>query len=211
MTKSLSKVSYELDQPTKVAAMANVLKAHVVKNKLYTEIQGKNYVHTDGWQFAGGLLGLIPLVEETSDRSSGSEIKWAATAVLIDSKTDKIVGRGYALCSSKENKKKGFDEYAILSMAQTRAIGKAFRNRIGWVMKMAGYESTPSEEMKETPREQKTESDVVVVPEEYTCVGLTKSGCGADLTKQEYEYSMKMFKKPLCREHQKELSESKKK
>ena len=39
------------------------------------------------------------------------------------------------------------DEYAILSMAQTRAIGKAFRNLIGWVIKMAGYESTPAEEM----------------------------------------------------------------
>ena len=33
-------------------------------------------------------------------------------------------------------------------MAQTRAIGKAYRNIIGWVMKMAGYEGTPGEEMK---------------------------------------------------------------
>ena len=32
-------------------------------------------------------------------------------------------------------------------MAQTRAIGKAYRNLIGWVMKMAGYEATPKEEM----------------------------------------------------------------
>jgi len=32
-------------------------------------------------------------------------------------------------------------------MAQTRAIGKAYRNVIGWVIKLAGYEGTPSEEM----------------------------------------------------------------
>jgi hypothetical protein len=32
-------------------------------------------------------------------------------------------------------------------MTQTRAIGKAYRNVIGWVMKTAGHEVTPAEEM----------------------------------------------------------------
>lgn len=30
-----------------------------------------------------------------------------------------------------------------------------------------------------------------------------KSGCGAELTKQEYDYSKRLYGKPLCREHQK--------
>jgi hypothetical protein len=32
-------------------------------------------------------------------------------------------------------------------MAQTRAVGKAFRMKIGWLLKIAGYETTPAEEM----------------------------------------------------------------
>jgi hypothetical protein len=32
-------------------------------------------------------------------------------------------------------------------MAQTRAVGKAFRNQLAWLMKAAGFEATPAEEM----------------------------------------------------------------
>jgi hypothetical protein len=34
-------------------------------------------------------------------------------------------------------------------MSQTRAIGKAYRIYLGWIMKMAGFESTPLEEMED--------------------------------------------------------------
>ena len=32
-------------------------------------------------------------------------------------------------------------------MAQTRAIGKAYRNILAWIIRAAGYEPTPAEEM----------------------------------------------------------------
>jgi hypothetical protein len=32
-------------------------------------------------------------------------------------------------------------------MAQTRAIGKAYRNCLAWIIRAAGYEPTPAEEM----------------------------------------------------------------
>jgi hypothetical protein len=32
-------------------------------------------------------------------------------------------------------------------MAQTRSIGKAYRNLLAWLMKSAGFEATPAEEM----------------------------------------------------------------
>lgn len=34
-----------------------------------------------------------------------------------------------------------------MSMAQTRAIGKAYRNILAWIIRAAGYEPTPAEEM----------------------------------------------------------------
>jgi hypothetical protein len=63
--------------------------------------------------------------------------------------TGEIIPCGYAMCTNMEKKKVTFDEYAICSMAQTRAIAKAFRNIIGDIMYEAGLEPTPAEEMDE--------------------------------------------------------------
>ena len=142
---------YALQSPQQLKAMAIVVKDYIVKNQLSVPIQGKPYAMVEGWQFAGSLLGTTPLVTEVSDLSKENEIKWLAKVEITELKSGKVVGRGFALCSKKESKKASFDEYAILSMAQTRAIGKAYRNVIGWLMKMAGYEGTPAEEMPQQP------------------------------------------------------------
>lgn len=65
----------------------------------------------------------------------------------------KRVGSGYGLCSNLELAKSSYDEYAVMSMSQTRAIGRAFKNVIGFIMKAAGYSPTPSEEMDGQARE----------------------------------------------------------
>ena len=146
MEKTLTtRKTYEIDKPQQMIKMANVLKAHIVKNNLYAVIAGKNYVMVEGWQFAGGLMGLFPRI--TKVESIGPN-KWLAQAEIVSKKNNEVMATGFAICSKEEAKKKTFDEYAILSMAQTRAIGKAYRNLIGWVIKMTGYESTPAEEMK---------------------------------------------------------------
>ena len=136
---------YDIDKPLQVVKMATIVKNHIIKNNLYVPIKGKNYVMVEGWQFAGGMLGLVPRVVEVKQMAKG---EWFAQVNIIDKRTGCVISSGFALCSKAEDKKKGFDEYAILSMAQTRAIGKAYRNLIGWVMKLAGYEGTPAEEMK---------------------------------------------------------------
>lgn len=146
----VKKETYNIDTPQKTKEMANVLAKHIMANQLSVNIVGRNYVMVEGWQFAGGLMGLFPQITEVREISP---MKWMATAQIINIKTDKIVSTGYAICSKDEQKKKSFDEYAILSMAQTRAIGKAYRNYIGWIIKMAGYESTPAEEIKEKASE----------------------------------------------------------
>lgn len=137
--------TFEIDKPLQMVKMATILKNHIVRYELYATIVGKNYVMVEGWQFAGGLLGLFPRVVEVKELAKG---KWFAHVEIINKKTGESVASGFALCSKEEAKKKSFDEYAILSMAQTRAIGKAYRNLIGWTMKLAGYESTPAEEMR---------------------------------------------------------------
>ena len=147
MSKEIALQHYNIGKPAEMQKMATVLKSHIVGEKLYTNIQGKNYVHVEGWQFAGGMMGTfarIVAVEKLGDNV------WKAEAEIVQLTTQKVISRGFAICSKAESKKKSFDEYAVLSMAQTRAIGKAYRNVIGWVMKIAGYEGTPAEEMKST-------------------------------------------------------------
>lgn len=140
-------IKYELESPKAMTDLANVVKDHVIKNNLVTVIQNKNYVQVDGWAFAGGQMGIYPKTKQVTNLSTNTEKKWMAEVELVRFSDDKVVGHGFGICSNLESKKKSFDEYAVLSMAQTRAIGKAFRNLIGWVMKLGGYESTPSEEI----------------------------------------------------------------
>jgi len=155
LSLTTTKKTYEIDKPFQMVQMAIILKNHIIKNKLYASIAGKNYVMVEGWQFAGGLMGILPRIVEVKEIAPN---KWMAKAEIINQKTKEIIGTGFALCSKEEAKKKTFDEYAILSMAQTRAIGKAYRNLIGWVMKLAGYESTPAEEMVKVKQEMVTQS-----------------------------------------------------
>jgi hypothetical protein len=205
--------NYELTSPAQMTAMANVLKTHIVNHKLYSPIGGRNYVQVEGWQYAGGLLGLFPRIVDVTCLTQGKVYKWKAEAEIVNIKTGTVVGRGIAICSNEENKKKNFDEYAILSMAQTRAIGKAYRNLIGWVMKLAGYEGTPSEEMVKMGQKEPSPVEVVpatIAPKPGQVIGpdgqptFLCKGCTAPITDQVAAYSEKLFKKRLCGECQQE-------
>ena len=66
---------------------------------------------------------------------------------IQNSITGAKLGSGFGICSNIEITKVSFDEFAVMSMSQTRAIGRAFKNVIGFIMKSAGYSPTPLEEM----------------------------------------------------------------
>lgn len=137
----------ELSSPNQILEFATSLKDMIVQNHLYTNIKGKNYVNVEGWQIAGAFTGTFPVVEKVEELlTKPGEYKYRAEVSLRDSE-GKMVGYGMAICSNREAGKKNFDEYAVASMAQTRAVGKAYRMKIGWLLKVAGYETTPAEEM----------------------------------------------------------------
>lgn len=135
-----------LANPQDVISFASELKKLIIENRLFTNIKGKNYVNVEGWQIAGAFTGLYPVVESVENISEPPMVKYRAEVSLRDKEGNKV-GYGVAICSNREAGKTGFDEYAVASMAQTRAVGKAFRLKIGWLLKVAGYETTPAEEM----------------------------------------------------------------
>lgn len=207
-----------MGNPREAVEMAVLLKNIVVNQKLFVPIKGRNYATVDAWQLAGFLTGMSVIVDEPKNLSTDKEVKYAVTAKLY--KGEILVGIGYALCSSKESLKKSFDEYAILSFAQTRAIGKAYRNKIGFIMKLAGFQATPSEEMhrvNETVNEPSIEygaptaaqNQGVQTPKKGQVIGPDGtyvwlcSKCDSIVDEVVANYSQKLYGKILCRADQK--------
>jgi hypothetical protein len=147
MEIQLTNPSYELINKDSMLKLSTELSQLIKEKGLSSNIQGKQFVNVEGWQFAGASLGLMPIITSTQDLSNETSIKYMATCEVRNITTGTVVATGIALCSNAEKTKRYFDEYAILSMAQTRAIGKAYRNLLAWLMKAAGFEATPAEEM----------------------------------------------------------------
>ena len=180
MEIQLTNPSYELINKDSMLKLSTELSQLIKEKGLSSNIQGKQFVNVEGWQFAGASLGLMPIITLTTDLSKDDEIKYMATCEVRNITSGQLVATGIALCSNKEKTKRFFDEYAILSMAQTRAIGKAYRNLLAWLMKAAGFEATPAEEMDfardEAPAKKPKVVEVVAeeIPVEVDRVQLVK-------------------------------------
>jgi hypothetical protein len=121
---------------------ANALAAVIESKKLYAQIGPKKHVVVEGWTLLGSMLGVFPVVEWTRPLEDG----WEARVVARTRNGDEV-GAAEAMCTRRENAWKSRDEYALRSMAQTRAVSKALRHPLGFVMTLAGYEATPEGEM----------------------------------------------------------------
>ncbi len=168
MSKEVTKVPEmeiifeNIRHPDVFTRVAQSIQEHVKDKKLTMTFKGKDgtpnvYPLVEAWQFCGALLGLFPKLVSTRDLSKENVLKYEATVEIIEQSTGKTIGSGVAICSNAESGKQYFQEYAILSMAQTRATGKAFRLCLGWIMKAAGFEPAPAEEIEgyddeKTPR-----------------------------------------------------------
>jgi hypothetical protein len=125
-------------------ALAKELARVVEDRKLYTVIKSRKFVHVEGWTSMGAMLGVVPVEESVTLTEDGD---YLATVKLIRTKDGQQVGGASALCGTDEPTWMSRPRYARRSMATTRATGKAFRLSFSWIMKLAGYEPTPAEEM----------------------------------------------------------------
>lgn len=126
----------------KATKTATALAGVVRDRKLFSDIQGKEYVRCEGWTLLGSMLGVFPVEDWTRPLSNGWEARVEARTM-----SGQVIGAAEAMCTRDEKRWKTADEYAIRSMAQTRATAKALRMPLGFVMHLAGYQVTPAEEM----------------------------------------------------------------
>jgi len=130
--------------------------------KLYTVISGKKYVQVDGWATLGAMLGVLPREVKSEKTENGYE----AYVELVRTTDGMVIGGASAICTRDERNWKSRDEYALKSMSATRATGKAYRLAFSWIMNLAGYESTPAEEMIVDVEVVKPKPQTAVAPKE---------------------------------------------
>ena len=118
--------------------------AKIIKDRqLSTRIRDKDHVRVEGWTTLGAVLGVIPRERQTVRTEQGFE----SYVELIRTSDGVVIGGASAICSWAEQRWSKADDYAVRSMAITRATGKAYRLGFSWIMVLAGYSPTPAEEM----------------------------------------------------------------
>lgn len=135
------------------ASIAKALAKVIKDRQLYKEIRGKAHVRVEGWTTLGAIVGIMPREREvkllTAEQSLNGDPGYEAYVELVRVSDGQVIGGASAVCTIGEKNWAGRDEYAVRSMAITRATGKAFRLSLSWIMQLAGFDPTPAEEMPE--------------------------------------------------------------
>jgi hypothetical protein len=125
-----------------VTRRANALARVIEKQKLAVSISGRHYVRVEGWTCLGTLSGVFPVCVWSRQLENGWEARVEARTL-----SGAVVGAAEAMCVRSERSWASRDEFSLRSMSQTRATSKALRAPLGFIMSLAGFESTPAEEM----------------------------------------------------------------
>ena len=149
--------------------MKGYMGSHYVQN-----IHGKQYPKVEWWNTLGSFIGVKPMLEFDRRIDNGEVVEWEATIQLRHTGTNALHGRAASMCSSQERMWKSSDEYAIRSMASTRATGKAYRLGYSHIAIAAGLEPTPAEEMigiEKTDRFERTQPSYPMTRHNATAQG----------------------------------------
>jgi hypothetical protein len=144
---------FRTDDPVEVVERAtkaaDALASVIEQRKLYAQIQGKKHIVVEGWQTLGAMLGVTPVCTWTrlvSEPAKGWEARVEARTL-----DGRVIGAAEGECLRSERRWANADDFAVRSMAQTRAMSKALSSVLRFVVTLAGYQGTPAEEM---PRDQ---------------------------------------------------------
>ena len=139
--------------------IADALKTVLDEGGMTMKIGKSEHVLIDGWQTLGAMLGVSPHVVWSRPLDDGRGWEARAEAKTVDGR---VVGSAEAMVTRDERNWRNGDDYALRSMAQTRAMSKALRGPLGFVIGIAGRNPTPAEEMP-TDAVQAPEGTVVAV------------------------------------------------
>jgi hypothetical protein len=115
-------------------------------------IQGKKHVNIEGWQTLAAATGHTCEIEWTRVADielfppKGKVYAWEARAIVRDEHGN-VVAAAESMADPNEGAPWGRQNFACRGMASTRAMSRALASRMRYVVKLAGFEGTPAEEM----------------------------------------------------------------
>lgn len=136
---------------TRAQATADALMPVVRSKNLISNIQGREHLRVEAWTTLGAMLGVTPVCTWTRKLEDGWEARVEARTL-----DGRVIGAAEAECLRGESTWAKRDDYALRSMAQTRATSKALASVLRFVATLAGVEGTPAEEMPTTDAERRS-------------------------------------------------------
>ena len=108
---------------------------------------GSVYLRAEAWLYLAHLKGVTPSVEIVPVYGDfGNSVRCTSVCKLYN-KDGEEVSQAAMTASKNEVFLKDLDDYAVIGMAQTRSITRCLRNVYGYVVRGAGFESTPAVEV----------------------------------------------------------------
>lgn len=105
------------------------------------------HLYAEAWQILARFSGYHGIVDEPQEiTEEGKIIGFKAQAHVYD-QDGREVSRATSYCMRDEGNWRNKPMFQLASMAQTRALSKAYRLELGWIAVLAGYSPTPAEEM----------------------------------------------------------------
>lgn len=170
---ALASRHYNILNPQDVDKVVRLLKQFVEETRAYHKsADGKKYPLFHAYQYVGTMFGMRGKIVNTGRELLPGNIEnylYKAEAILLDnvgSELENAIG----FCQVSEDPKYSTHS-TCSSMSQTRAKSKAFRLHLGWIMRKAGLEDTPGEEMQGTSN--KSVSDMTAADMAQLFVGIT--------------------------------------
>jgi hypothetical protein len=148
---------HEAVPPKEVMQYAQAAAREIVdvarSGKLLANVGGREYPLTECMTLIGRMTGHTVRVEWSRKVPAewGIGDGWEARAVVMD-QAGREVAAAESMCLRTERAWSKRDEFAVRSMAQTRASGKALRLALGYIVTLAGWEALPAEEITDEMR-----------------------------------------------------------
>lgn len=129
--------------------VASALAAVVQRQKLYKDLDDSRHLYVEAWQTCGWLVGITARVCPRHEDLVDASGKWMGVRFYAEAldRDSRVISSGHGLCTLDESHWEGRDRFQVESMAQTRAISKALRDCLAWIVVLAGFSPTPAEEM----------------------------------------------------------------
>jgi hypothetical protein len=121
----------------------------------------------EAWELVTSILGCSLTIKNSEWRPDiGSLGAWVSIAQVVRNIDGVVIAEAESMCGFDEGVWKERPHFALNGMAQTRAKSRAAKTCLGYLFKLAGYESTGSEEMAGIITEEEVVSSKQGYPEQ---------------------------------------------